>query len=78
MRRKLTTLAAKSGHNRWGNPRSLIDEAVHREHLNHVNVVANAAGNPQWDPQYSGWSNGSRSRDHAVFLRAVTPLADLG
>jgi len=78
MRRKLTTLAAKSGHNRNGNPRSLIDEAVHREHLNHVNVVANGGDNPQWDSQYSGWSNGGRSRDHAISLRAVTPLVDLG
>lgn len=69
MRRKLRTLLAKQGHNPCGNPRQLIEETVYREHLNNVN--ANLVGSsPHWDPQYSGWSNPSRSRDHAIFLRS--------
>jgi hypothetical protein len=69
MRRKLRNLKNKSGDSQNGSPRSLIDETVYREHRNHVNAIASASGNPQWDPQYSGWSNASRSRDHAIFLR---------
>jgi hypothetical protein len=74
MRRKLTTLLAKQGHNRDGNPRQLVEETVYRSHRNNVNVFLNTGtDSPHWDPQYSGWSNPSRSRDHAIFLRSVTP-----
>jgi hypothetical protein len=74
MRRKMTTLKCKSGGvqngNGAGHPRSLIDDATYREHLNHVRV----AHPLEWDPQYSGWSNASRPRDYAIFLRHVKPL----
>ena len=76
MRRRLTTLKARSGGvqngNGAGHPRSLIDETVYREHRNHVNayIFSNPPVTPpQWDPQYSGWSNPSRPRNHAIFLR---------
>ena len=80
MRRRLTTLKAKSGGvqngNGAGHPRALIDLAIYREHRNNHNIHANTGGNqsPHWDPQYSGWSNGGRPGNHAIFLRPVTPL----
>jgi hypothetical protein len=74
VRRKLKNLKNKSGHSENGSPRQLIDETVYRSHLNNINVHANlgAGVSPHWDPQYSGWSNAGRSRDHAIFLRSVT------
>jgi hypothetical protein len=78
MRRKLKNLKHKSGHSENGSPRQLIDEAVYREHRNHVNAYLFSnppAAPPQWDPQYSGWSNASRPRDHAIFLRSFAPAA---
>jgi hypothetical protein len=81
MRRRLTTLKAKSGGEQNGNgsghPRTLVDLAVYREHHNNHNVhVNNSSLSPHYDPQYSGWSNGSRSRIHAIFLRNITPIGD--
>ena len=70
MRRKLKTLKCKGGHSDNGSPRQLIDETVYREHWNFINATI---GSPHWDPQYSGWSNASRPRDHAIFLRAGIP-----
>ena len=67
MRRKLKNLKNKSGHSENGSPRSLIDECVYRSHANH------AALGSTWDPQYSGWSNGGRPRDYAIFLRTANP-----
>jgi hypothetical protein len=82
MVRRKTTLRSKSGGygaqngNGNGNPRALVDDAVYREHqavVNHLNVHST----PQfWDPQYSGWSNASRPRDYAIFLRSVGPTGD--
>ena len=72
MRRKLKNLKNKSGHSENGAPRQILDEATYREHRNHVNayIYSNPpVVPPQWDPQYSGWSNASRPRDHAIFLR---------
>jgi|KBSSwiStaDraftv2_1062776.scaffolds.fasta_scaffold1820710_2 hypothetical protein len=79
MRRKLRNLKNKSGHSENGCPRSLIDEAVHREHINNANVFANAGSDPgdpspHYDTEYSGWSNASRPRDQAISLRSITPL----
>lgn len=66
MRCKLTTLKCKSGGvqngNGAGHPRALIDEAIYREA---------ASTDAPWDPQYSGFSNASRPRDYAIFLRPV-------
>jgi len=75
MRRKLKNLKHKSGHSENGAPRQVIDETVYREHWNNVNVHANNGTSPHWDPQYSGWSNPSRPRDHNIFLRSITPLS---
>ncbi len=77
MRRRLTTFRAKSGYSQNGAPRQLIDEAIHREHLNNANVVANTGGvsSPHYDPAYSGWSNASRPRDYAISIRSVTPIS---
>lgn len=76
MRRKLTTLKAKSGHSQNGAPRQMIDEAVYRESMYNAQSVANTGGasSPHYDSEYSGWSNGSRPRDQAISLRSVTPL----
>ena len=77
MVRRKTTLRSKSGGfgaqngNGNGNPRALVDESVYREHRNFFNVVVPTAF---WDPQYSGWSNASRPRDYAIFLRHVAPF----
>ena len=73
MRRKLKNLKHKSGHSENGSPRQLIDETVYRSHMNNVNAQTYGAVSPHWDPQYSGWSNPSRPRDHAIFLRSVIP-----
>ena len=81
MIRRKTTLKCKSGGvqngNGAGHPRSLIDEAQYREHMNNINVHVNAGGNvsPHWDPAYSGWSNASRPRDYAITIRHVIPQA---
>ena len=76
MVRRKTTLRSKSGGygaqngNGNGNPRALVADAVYREHWNQVN--ANHFQNrAPWDPQYSGWSNASRPRDYAIFLRSA-------
>ena len=81
MRRRLTTLKAKSGHSQNGAPRQLIDEAQYREIQNMRNVFFNAGEDPG-DPaplfssQYSGWSHASRPRDQAISIRSVTPIID--
>jgi hypothetical protein len=77
MRRKLTTLRAKQGHSQSA-PRQLIDETVYRSFRNNFNVNFNTGDSPHWDPQYSGWSNPSRPRDHNIFLRSVTPIEEIG
>ncbi len=77
MRRKLTTVRAKSGAhngNGNGNPRALIDESIYREFRNFINGDIP----PHWDTQYSGWSNATRSRDYAIFLRPVAQAPDVG
>ncbi|MGH3303690.1 MAG: hypothetical protein ACRDOK_18825 [Streptosporangiaceae bacterium] len=63
MRRKLKNLKHKSGHSENGSPRQLIDESVYREFMSSV-VHA-------YDSKYSGWSNPSRPRDQAIFLRSA-------
>lgn len=89
MVRRKTTLRSKSGGfgaqngNGNGNPRAIVDETVYREHQNAVNWEASnglgkASFSPLWDPQYSGWSNPSRPRDYAIFLRPITPIRNLG
>jgi hypothetical protein len=74
MRRSLTTLKCKSGGvqngNGAGHPRALIDDATYREHRNFVNTGGVL---PRWDPKYSGWSNASRPKNYAIFLRRVHP-----
>lgn len=72
MRRKLTTLAAKSGHNRNISPRQIIDETVYRSHYHSVQTFINTGDSPHWSPVFSGWSNPSRPRDFAIFLRSKT------
>jgi hypothetical protein len=67
MRRKLTTLKAKSGHSQNGAPRALIDLAAYRE------FQAATANHNLYDPEYSGWSNASRPRDQAISLRMPMP-----
>lgn len=76
MRRKLKNFRNKNGHSENGAPRQLVDESVYREHRNNANVLINTGGtqSPHWDPQYSGWSNATRPRDHNIFLRSVTPI----
>jgi hypothetical protein len=76
MRRKMTTLKCKSGGvqngNGAGHPRALIDLTVYREHQNALVVHGGSnTKTPHWDPQFSGWSNANRPRDHAIFLRPV-------
>jgi hypothetical protein len=63
MRKRLKNLKNKSGHSENGAPRSLIDEAVYREHGAHV-----FAGS-HYDSQYAGWSWASRPRDQPIFVR---------
>jgi hypothetical protein len=76
MRKKLKNLKNKSGHSDNGSPRSLIDETVYRSHHNNLNVLTNTGtDSPHWTPVFSGWSNGGRPNDFAIFLRAVTPIA---
>jgi hypothetical protein len=67
MRRKLTTLLAKQGHNRDGHPRQLIDECLYREHAAHVSGLTTQK---VYDSAYSGWSHASRPRDYAISLRS--------
>jgi hypothetical protein len=75
MRRKLKNFKNKNGHSENGAPRTLIDLAVYREHRNNINThINNFTLSPHWDPQYSGWSNATRPRDHNIFLRSVTPI----
>lgn len=78
MRRKLKNLKNKSGHSENCAPRQTIDEAVYRERRNNLNVLSNGSGIAHWDPQYSGWSNATRPKDHNIFLRRVTPLSGPG
>jgi hypothetical protein len=74
MRRKLKNLKHKSGHSENGSPRQLIDETVYRERQNAANSFnSHPPFLARWDPQYSGWSNASRPKDFAIFLRPVTP-----
>jgi len=75
MRRKLKNLKNKSGHSENGAPRALLDLAAYREHWNFLNAQTYppTAPNGIWDPQYSGWSNPSRPRDHAIFIRRSVP-----
>jgi hypothetical protein len=79
MRRKLTTLKAKSGGvqngNGAGHPRALIDDSTYREHRSNFNSFAAHGQSRHWDSAYSGWSNASRPRDYAIFLRRVIPLS---
>jgi hypothetical protein len=69
MIRKKTTLKCKSGGvqngNGAGHPRALIDLCAYREKRNFNNIGTT------WDPKYSGWSNPSRPRDYAIFLRPI-------
>jgi hypothetical protein len=76
MRRKLHNLKNKSGHSENGAPRQLIDETVYREFWNSLNAFNSSPRRfvAPWDPQYSGWSNASRPRDFAIFLRPVGPV----
>lgn len=76
MRRKLKNLKHKSGHSENGSPRTVIELTVYREHRNNVVAHLNNGSSPHWDPKYSGWSNPSRPRDYAIFLRSVTPRLD--
>ena len=74
MRRKMTTLKCKSGGvqngNGAGHPRALLDEAQYRERRNAFVVQHDdGLGNTNWDPRFSGWTNASRPRDYAVFIR---------
>lgn len=67
MRRKLKNLKNKNGHSENGAPRQLIDETLYVERQS----LAAATIPPQWDPGFSGWSNGSRPRDYGISLRRV-------
>lgn len=69
MRRRLTTLQAKQGHNRFGHPRQLIDEMIYREHR------AAGAQQKRYGGQFSGWSHASRPRGLAISLRTINPSA---
>lgn len=72
MRRKLTTLKAKSGHSENGAPRQLIDEAVYREHRRlYANGSVGSVPHQHYDTEYSGASNASRPRDQAISLRSI-------
>ena len=77
MRRRLTTLKCKSGGvqngNGAGHPRTLIELSVYREFKSNRHWFASHGKSPHWDPAYSGWSNASRPRDYAIFLRPVFP-----
>jgi hypothetical protein len=66
MRRKLTTLRAKTG-NPLTAPRSIQDIAQYREH--HASVAAGSHPK-KYDSEYSGWRNPSRPRDQAISLRS--------
>jgi len=66
MRRKLTTLKAKSGHSENGAPRQLIDEALYLERRR-------VATNP-YSTVFSGWSNATRPRDSAISLRRTVEV----
>ena len=66
MRRKLTTLRAKTG-NPLTAPRSLQDDAQYREHYA---VVTGSSHHNRYDSEFSGWSNASRPRDQAISLRS--------
>ena len=78
MRRRLTTLKAKSGASQNGSPRSLIDEAAYREHGHVVNT-----GGGHDTSVFSGWSWATRPRDSAIhirrhFARGIGPSAPSG
>lgn len=60
MRRKLTTLKAKLG-NPLTAPRSLLDDALYREHR----------AMKQWDVGFSSYRNATRPRDLAITLRST-------
>lgn len=75
MRKRLKNLKNKSGHSENGSPRQLIDETVYRSHRNNVNANASVIpSSPHWTPVFSGWSNRSRPRDFAIFLRHIAPI----
>ena len=79
MRRKLKNFKNKNGHSENGAPRQLLDETTYREHWNNINAHANdRTKSPHWDPQYCGWSNPTRPRDHNIFLRSITPASGPG
>ena len=66
MRRKLTTLRAKTG-NPLTASRSVQDIAQYREH----HAAVTAGSHPQrYDSEFSGWSNASRPQDQAISLRS--------
>jgi hypothetical protein len=74
MRRRLKNLKNKSGHSENGSPRQLIDECVYRSHRNNANANASVfPTSPHWTPVFSGWSNGGRPRDFAIFPRNINP-----
>jgi hypothetical protein len=72
MRRRQTTLKAKSGGvqngNGAGHPRALIDLAMYYERRAHVVSTVTV-----FDPAYSGNTNPSRPRNYAITLRRAHP-----
>jgi len=79
MRRKLKNLKNKSGHSENGAPRQLIDEALYRERrAAHGSYFGDPVLSVRYDPAYSGWSNPSRPRDHAISLRSINPMPESG
>lgn len=75
MRKKLKNFKNKNGHSENGAPRQLVDEATYRESASRTNShINNNSTSPHWNPQYSGMSNATRPRDHAIFMRSVQPI----
>ncbi len=63
MRRRLKNLKNKGGHSENGAPRSLIDEALYREHGSAINTGRHDTS------ENSGWSWATRPRDQAISIR---------